>query len=252
MVKHPFAFTLIEILLVVTIIGIIAPTAYLGVSSYFAQAHDFQRKKDLKDLEVVMEYYYDAATAYPSAIPACGKPLMYNDKVILDSFPCDPTTNEPYTYLTDELTQYQWYKIYTHLERNADQSIPLIGCSDGCGPECAYNFGVASSNISITACVWSGPDISPRPTEEPTETPQPTIQTDPSNYPAEPTLSPAPTPAYSNYVCAPGGGQLGFCEVFDDPDRSLCPFVYLDDPTCQNKCDDKNNRCKNSSGKYIP
>jgi type II secretory pathway pseudopilin PulG len=247
---------LIEILLVVSIIGIIAPTTYMGVSSYFAQAHDLHRKKDLKDLEVVMEYYYDAATAYPSAIPPCGKPLMYTDRVILDSFPCDPTTNKPYVYITDELTQYQWYKIYTHLERNTDQSIALIGCSDGCGPQCAYNFGVASSNISVTACVFPAPHISPIPTNEltptPQLTPQPTIQTDPTSVPTEPMSSPAPTPAFLNYVCAPGGGQPGYCEVFDDPDRSLCPFVYPDDQTCQNQCDNKDNRCKNSSGKYKP
>ncbi len=192
-----------------------------------------------------MEYYYDAASAYPSTIPSCGKPLMYNDRVILDSFPCDPITNEPYTYLTDELTKYQWYKIYTHLERNSDLSIDLIGCSEGCGPECAYNFGVASSNISVTACLWSGPHIIPILTIEPTITPYVSLQPTPQ-------ASVAPTPAYYKYVCAPGGGQIGTCEIFDDPDRSLCPFVFPNDETCQNKCDEKNNRCKNSSGKYKP
>lgn len=224
----------------------------MGVSSYFAQARDYHRKKDLKDLEVVMEYYYDAASAYPASIPSCGKPLLYNDRVILDSFPCDPETNQPYMYLTDSLTNYQWYKIYTNLERKADLSIGLIGCSTGCGPECSYNFGVASSNISVTACLWSGPYNTPIPTSEPTNTPpstpQPTVQ-----ITLEPTPTiPEPTPAYLRYVCAPGGGDLGFCEVFDDPDRSLCPFVFPNDETCQNKCDSKDNRCKNSSGKYKP
>ncbi len=250
--KHKLAFTLIEILLVVAIIGVIAPTTYVGVSSYFSQARDYHRKKDLKDLEVVMEYYYDAASAYPATIPDCGKPLKYQERVILDSFPCDPTTNQPYTYLTDSLTNYQWYKIYTHLEKTSDLSIPLIGCSGGCGPECAYNFGVASSNISVTACVWSAPYSTPIPTIEPTMTPYitlaPTIQTS-----AAPTPTVVvPTPAYFRYVCAPGGGQIGSCEIFDDPDRSLCPFVFPNDETCQNTCEDKNNRCKNASGKYKP
>lgn len=212
----------------------------MGVSSYFAQARDYHRKKDLKDLEVVMEYYYDAASAYPSSVPPCGKPLMYNDKVILDSFPCDPT-DTPYLYLTDELTNHQWYKMYTHLERDSDLSIALIGCSSGCGPECAYNFGVASSNISVTACVW--PPGHGTPTMAVTPTPQPTIELAPTT---------TPMPAFARYVCAPGGGQPGVCEIFDDPDRSLCPFVYPNDPTCQYQCDDKDNRCKNSSGKYKP
>lgn len=236
-----------------SIIGIIAPTIYIGGTSYFAQAYDYHRKKDLKDLEVVMEYYYDVASAYPSSIPPCGEPLMYNNRAILDSFPCDPTTDEPYAYLTDELTQYQWYKIYTHLERNEDQSIPLISCADGCGPGCAYNFGLASSNISVTTCIWPDQNNSPTATNEPTDTPQPTpepnTQTNPTNSPTEPVISPIPPP-FANYVCAPGGGQPGICEVFDNPDRSLCPFVYPNDPTCQNQCDSKENRCVNASGKY--
>jgi hypothetical protein len=255
-------------LLIVSIIGIIGPISYVGVSSYFTQARDYHRKKDLKDLEVVMEYYYDAASAYPPSIPDCGEPLMYNNKVILDSFPCDQKTNEPYMYITDELTQYQWYKIYTHLERDADQSIPIIGCTEGCGPDCAYNFGVASSNISVTACILPEGYVTPIPTQEPTApstptqeptqgllpepTSEPTMQYGPTSTPTE--SIPLPTPSLGNlkYVCAPGGGQPGSCEPFDDPDRSLCPFVYLDDPTCQYQCGIKDNKCKNSSGKHKP
>jgi len=227
--------------------SLIGTIAFVGIPSYFAQARDYSRKKDLKDLAVVMEYYYDAASAYPLSIPSCGEPLLFREKIILDSFPCDPKTNESYMYITDEYTEYQWYKIYTHLERNADLSIPLIGCFDGCGPECAYNFGVASSNISVTACLWSQAIAS-------------TIPSEPTHPPSDvsPTIIPSETPSEIisemplNYVCAPGGGTVGSCEVFDDPDRSLCPFVYLDDPSCQNQCDNKDNRCRNASGKYKP
>lgn len=251
-IKYRVAFTLIEILLVVSIIGILAPGAYVATASYFSQAHDLQRKKDLKNLEIVMEYYYDAASAYPAAIPDCGEPLQYNDRVILDEFPCDPTTNQPYTYLTDSLTGYSWYKIYTHLERNEDLSIPIIGCTQGCGPDCAYNFGVASSNISVTACVWLGSSI-PTPQDTPSITPSPTVIVSTPEVTPEPvTITPEPTPLWGKYVCAPGGGQPGVCEVFDDPDRSLCPFIYPNDPTCQGACDITDNRCKNSSGKYKP
>lgn len=198
-----------------------------------------------------MEHYYAAANAYPLSLPPCGQPLKYNNKVIMDAIPCDPTAHAPYVYLTDSLTQYQWYKIYTNLERDIDKSIALIGCSDGCGPECAYNYGVASPNISITTCVLSGPGISPIPTVT-AEASSPTPGASPTIAPVKPTLSPLPSPATAtaNYVCAPGGGQNGSCEEFDDPDRSLCPVVYIDDPTCQNKCGSKDNRCKNASGKY--
>lgn len=54
------------------------------------------------------------------------------------------------------------------------------------------------------------------------------------------------------YVCSPGGGQEGACEAYDDPTISQCPVVFPNDPTCKTSCADRNNRCKNSSGKHVP
>lgn len=64
------------------------------------------------------------------------------------------------------------------------------------------------------------------------------------------TSTPIPTPTPALYVCAPGGGQSGSCEVYADPERSECPKVYTNNPTCNNECSDPHNRCKNSSGKF--
>jgi type II secretory pathway pseudopilin PulG len=41
------------------------------------------------------------------------------------------------------------------------------------------------------------------------------------------------------YACGPGGGSLGACEIFQNPDMSNCPKVFLDDPTCNNECSKK-------------
>ena len=54
------------------------------------------------------------------------------------------------------------------------------------------------------------------------------------------------------YVCAPGGGKDGSCEVFEAPELSECPRVYLDNPTCNNDCSDPKKRCANSKGKHVP
>ena len=54
------------------------------------------------------------------------------------------------------------------------------------------------------------------------------------------------------YVCAPGGGSDGSCEVFEDPELSECPRLYLDNPTCNNDCSVPKNRCANAKGKQVP
>ena len=55
-----------------------------------------------------------------------------------------------------------------------------------------------------------------------------------------------------SYVCAPGGGKTGFCEIYGDPTVSNCPVLYGKDSTCNNQCSDPKNRCENASGKNIP
>lgn len=55
-----------------------------------------------------------------------------------------------------------------------------------------------------------------------------------------------------SYVCAPGGGKEGSCEIFGDPTVSKCPVLYGRDSTCNEECSDSKNRCQNASGKNIP
>ena len=259
-------FVLLELLIVIGIMSIIFPVGFSSVNTQLQRARDFRRKSDLQNIKIAMEQYYSTVNTFPLIAPSCGEPFVYGHEVFMSEFPCDPLTHVPYLYLTDDLSNYQWYKVYTHLERSDDIIIEQIGCQDGCGPECAYNYGVASSNISITACVWTAPKstLFPTPTLKLTVTPivspiagqiSPTIYIEPTGIPSSttgPIIITTPSYMQANYVCAPGGGQDGVCEIFDDPDRSLCPFVYLNDSTCQYKCEDKANKCKNSSGKYKP
>lgn len=54
-----------------------------------------------------------------------------------------------------------------------------------------------------------------------------------------------------SYVCAPGGGSTGSCEIYNNPTISLCPILYYYDSSCKNECNKPANRCKNASGKNI-
>jgi len=52
-----------------------------------------------------------------------------------------------------------------------------------------------------------------------------------------------------SYVCGPGGGQEGVCQLFDDPAISSCPKLYYKDPTCNGECSNRDNRCQSDDGK---
>lgn len=55
-----------------------------------------------------------------------------------------------------------------------------------------------------------------------------------------------------SYVCAPGGGSEGTCELYQNPELSDCPILFGADDSCDSVCRDPKNRCKDASGKNVP
>jgi len=222
--KHDVnAFTLIEILVVICILGVLALLSTNIGTMYVLRARDVLRKDDLVRVRFAIEDYYDSFGYFPSELPSCSGEFKVGNMVFMDRIPCDPKTGDPYRYVTDGMEKSRWFKFYTNLEYIEDRNIDDVGCRTGCGPDCKYNFGLASTNVELTGCSTLLPPIIP---------------------------TPSPRPVF--YVCAPGGGAEGICEAYDDPDRSECPRVFPDDPTCEQLCLKKENRCKNASGKYVP
>lgn len=221
-------FTLIEILIVLAIIGVLLlVTSQIYVSHQLKKARDTTRKIDFRTVSNNFEEYYESKGCYPQSLPTCHSQLTLGNLKFVSNMPCDPLLKNAYVYETDGTSCSQWFRLYTNLENNQDKIIDEVGCRNGCGPSCQYNYGVASSNMGLYKC----PGI-------------------PTEVPTLPPISATPTPI--QYVCAPGGGQTGSCEAYDDPARSECPKVYPDDPTCNNECSTPQNRCKDSSGKYKP
>lgn len=215
------AFTLIEILIAVGILGLAALlSSWVGRVSIL-RARDMQRKDGIARVRTAIEDAYDTYGYYLPELPDCGTPFQEGNLVFAERIPCDPKTQIPYRYVTDGTDKSRWYKLYTNLEYTQDSDIDDVGCRTGCGPNCQYNYGIASTNIEVMGCSESVP-----------------------------TLIPTPSPMPDLYVCAPGGGKEGSCEVYYDPERSECPKAYPDDPTCLNECNENANKCKNASGKY--
>lgn len=197
--------TLIEILVVFVIVSILVLASFLAAGAQLKKARDSKRKSDLEKIKTALYNYYLDTDCFPQEIPQCGQSLALNDMVYLSNFPCD-WKNKSYVYQTANTECNKWFKLFTLLENTDDPSIVKVGCQYGCGPECKYNYGVSSTNVSLNeGCV-------------------------------------------KYYACTPSGN----CEVFEDPQKSRCPIIFINDPTCQNLCNLRKNRCHDESGKRVP
>jgi prepilin-type N-terminal cleavage/methylation domain-containing protein len=134
-------FTLVEVLIVISIITLLV---LLGTSYYRSQVfkgHDAVRKAGLKELQIAFEEYEKDNNCYPdtqltTCDPGTGlKP--YTNKI-----PCDPQTKESYFYETDGTVCSRWYRLYTVLVSESDTDT----INPGVGPSGAYNYYVSSPN----------------------------------------------------------------------------------------------------------
>lgn len=225
MYKKIGGFTLVEISVILMLVGVMVVFSMLYVPAQIAKARDAERKGNIDAIGKFIEEYYADVGCYPVSIPDCDNPFKLGDKAYISNLPCDPRTKDSYVYVSEISSCPGWFQLYGNLEYAQDKIIDELGCRNGCGPKCQFNYGTASTNVRLN------------PFCQQTSTPS----TSPS------TLVPTLAPIKQQYVCAPGGG----CEVFAYPELSGCPDIYLDDPTCQGGqwCSDPKYRCHDARGK---
>ena len=103
-------FTLVEIIIVVTIVVILGLATLVGINpmAQIFKGFDTRRKADLNKIKIALEAYYSDHECYPNFLPvkdAEGRPSYICDSAVLSpylaSMPCDPNSKKPYTlYLT--------------------------------------------------------------------------------------------------------------------------------------------------------
>lgn len=96
------AFTLVEILVVVTIISLLASIAAVSYSQFVKQSRDARRKGDIEQIRAAIELYRNFNNVYPSAPLAFGSgeiadPLPSTTKY-MTKIPNDPMSSSGYTY----------------------------------------------------------------------------------------------------------------------------------------------------------
>ncbi len=98
------AFTLIEILVVVTIIGVLITAATVSYTSLNKSSRDSRRKADIENIRAAVEQYRSDNDTYPASITfSCASPgnLSNGPTTYLTKIPNDPkcASGQNYSYV---------------------------------------------------------------------------------------------------------------------------------------------------------
>ena len=155
-----FGFTLVELLVVISILGVLATIALASFRSSQARGRDAERKSDLKQIVSSLELYYSDYGKYPSSlggkILGCPSTSQTSCTWGLGSFtdgktvyfrvlPKDPTASYTYFYRIVDSGTSQKFQIFAYIENTQDLSRITTGYS--CGTVLC-NFAITSSNTT--------------------------------------------------------------------------------------------------------
>jgi prepilin-type N-terminal cleavage/methylation domain-containing protein len=136
-------FTLVELLVVVSLILILAMFLFMAYQGQIDKARDARRKSDLDKLKIALENYASDYSCYPDeADVVCNSVALapYIDKV-----PCDPSNEtDSYKYVRPSCSGFV---VFALLNKESDPVIAEKSCLFGCGPSYSYNYYVASQNL---------------------------------------------------------------------------------------------------------
>ena len=127
-------FTFIEMLVVVTLIGILS---MIGVANFRVanqKARDCRRQGDLQQIRAALELYRTDQNVYPTTAEFTS-PLEAGGTTYIEQVPSDPLEANSYVYSSNGTT----YTLGAYLELADTDSSALTGCSDATG-DCNYQI----------------------------------------------------------------------------------------------------------------
>jgi len=114
------AFSLVEILVVVTIIALLASLAAASYSQFVKQARDAKRKTDVEQIRAAIELYrnFDASGLYPAtaAIVFGTGNIADASATYLTKIPNDPLSSRGYTLYYTNVSPFTNYTLCAYLE----------------------------------------------------------------------------------------------------------------------------------------
>ena len=129
-------FTLMELIVVISIIGVLAALLLVNFQSARERARDAARKSDLRQIKSALRLYYNDAQEYPldngsGQINTCGAgnnspcvwgvdEFSFSNIVYMGYLPADPVNTPPYEYAYTRLGQDE-FTLETYLENASDE-----------------------------------------------------------------------------------------------------------------------------------
>lgn len=163
------AFTLIELLIVITIIGILAVALIPRLTGGPGRARDAQRKSDLQQIATALEFYNDDNGTYPASPTGyCVSSLTLSS--YLTTVPTDPSSDGwgstycsgGYGYValnTDGsssiTTDLEGYLLFADLETETDRETGIWMTSFSVSATATASTNMASSTLT-TDCFTTG------------------------------------------------------------------------------------------------
>ena len=154
------AFTLVELLVVISILGVLATLVVGNYRSAKFRGNDAKRKSDLKQIVIALEAFMSDYGIYPAAnsdkIVAC--PYSTGDcdwgtgeftdlkTIYFKAIPADPSSKQNYIYRRASTNKFQ---LYAKLENTQDKDIITTSYNCGAGAN-SCNYAVTSSNTTAT------------------------------------------------------------------------------------------------------
>jgi len=210
--KLKCGFTLLELLVSISIIGILAGIALVSFTGSQRQARNTQRKNDISQYLSSVENYANRSSTslYPIYASPTSLVTVCTSALGMSACPEDPTVGQQYLYQSD--AGGSKYVVWSSLEGSSNY---WVSCSNGVSGESA--IAPSGGNCPI-ADITATPTSPPLPTNSPTPTssvPTATPTATPTSGPtptSTPTSTPSPTPIPGNLLANPGfeGGLAGW------------------------------------------
>jgi len=159
------AFTLIELLIVIIILGILAALISGNFFTSLKKGRDAKRKADFEQIQRALEMYYEDKKTYPVTAGLTfgskfceNNPCGASDKVYMQKVPNDPISGKDYEYVSTGTD----YKLFACLENNL-QKLPYISSGYTISTMTSCSPCQDSTGAPVTNCVWgvSSSNISP-------------------------------------------------------------------------------------------
>lgn len=157
--KNSAGFTLMEILIAMTIMGILASVGYAAYTVSLQKSRDAARKSDLTQVARALEAFNNDTGVYPRScsnrIAGCvdgteqcvwGSVFSVDDRVYMRQLPLESKSGWTYVYLAS--ADQKSYQLFARIENEEDPHwIEYSTTCTGTGLACTY--GVSSANVSL-------------------------------------------------------------------------------------------------------